>query len=380
MLPNIVGFVFAFRISLTFLFFQSDPAQGSAATVLLSVVLFLTALMRRSIDPLESRDGISLPLTVWWIGIYLVLVLCSLAWTTVPSLPDATAYWLAMAADVGTILLLVYYRPMARQAHHIMQGFVIGTSMVGVIAWCIPAMDDLRLGNEDFLHPNAIGFELAIAALFAFYLAHSRKYWTWFAAGLAITLLRDLSKTCIAAFVLAALFYLLQDSQLGCRSRIAIGAGVTLVVVSFWTILEAYADIYSQSTNVETLTGRTVIWATSLEIALEKPWIGHGFYSFRWTVPLFGDFEAGHAHNELLQQFFAYGVLGVAVVVILYWVFFRQIRATPSCGLKTLALALLIFALVRGLVDTERFDLSYPLWLIALLSASLYGVAMGEAS
>ena len=38
---------------------------------------------------------------------------------------------------------------------------------------------------------------------------------------------------------------------------------------------------------------------------------------------------------------------------------------------KTLFLGLLLFIIVRGFGDTERFDLSFPLWAIALISLTL---------
>ncbi len=262
----------------------------------------------------------------------------------------------------------------------IIQGFVVGSTAVAILAWCMPAMADLRLGNEDFLHPNAIGFDLAIAALLSIYLARNHRSWIWVGSVLAVTLLRTLSKAAIIAFIAAALFYLLRDARIGKKAKTKIAIAASLVVVYFWTLLEAYADLYAQGNQAETLTGRTYIWATSFDIAMEKPWLGHGFYSFRWVVPLFGDFEAWQAHNELLQQFFAYGLVGVLVVIALYWVFYRQLRSTPSCGLKTLATALLVFALVRGIVDTERFDLSYPLWLMGLMSISLADVTSSRRS
>ena len=88
-------------------------------------------------------------------------------------------------------------------------------------------------------------------------------------------------------------------------------------------------------------------------------------------MPPFHDFEAWQAHNEILQQFFCYGVLGVVAVLGLYWAFFRQLRHTRQTRLAKLGIALLLFALVRGLVDTERFDLSFPLWLMSALSLSV---------
>jgi exopolysaccharide production protein ExoQ len=371
MLSAIVGFIFAFRISLTFLWFQSDAASGSAVVVALSVGLLLCAFGYWAINSQLRLSTYPRPIT--WIGIYLVLTAFSLLWTTTQSILSAVGYWIAMAADVGTVMLMLSDRVMAR-SRQMMQGFIIGTAVVAFIAWSAPTMADLRLGDEDFLHPNALGFNLAIATLFAIYLASYHKAWKWLAAGLAFTLVRTLSKASIMAFLAASLYYLLRGSRISHKAKIKIGIAASLALAYFWTLLEAYADLYTQGSQAETLTGRTVIWAESFSIAMEKPWLGHGFYSFRWVVPLFGDFEAWQAHNEFLQQFFAYGIVGVFLVLALYWVFYRQVRVTPNCGLKTLATALLIFALVRGIVDTDRFDLSYPLWLMAMLSISLSSV------
>jgi exopolysaccharide production protein ExoQ len=373
-LAGTVGFVFAFRVCLTFLWFQAHPVEGSAVTVGLSLALLLITISFWLISPPPRKQYSFNPVVLKLIGVYLALSAISLSWTTTQSVTAAAGYWIAMAADVGTVLLLLRYPPAELQSARIMKGFVIGAAATAAVAWCIPAMDDLRLGDEDFLHPNAIGFELALAALFAIYLARDSKIWRWVGGGIAVTLLRTLSKASIIAFVSAALFYLLRGARISHKAKVKIGTGATLAIVYFWTVLEAYADLYSQGSNPETLTGRTIIWATAWDIAWEKPWLGHGFYSFRWVVPLFNDFEAWQAHNEFLQQFFAYGVCGVIVVALLYWTLYRQIRASAGSGLKTLASALLIFALVRGLVDTERFDLSYPLWLMALMSVSLWSI------
>jgi exopolysaccharide production protein ExoQ len=339
-------------------------------TVGLSLTLLVAALAYKSLI-WPTHSGLNpTPRTLRWIYVYLLLAVASLAWTTTQSIPAALAYWAAMAADVLTVAVLLRGQPEA-ETLALMKGFVIGAAVVAVISWCAPAMDDLRLGDEDFLHPNAIGFVFAIAALLAFRLAREGRRWKWLGAVLAITLLRTLSKACIVAFLAAAIFYLLRDAKISRQTKVKIGIIANAILISFWGLLEAYVDMYAQGSRAETLTGRTFIWAESFAIAVEKPWLGHGFYSFRWVVPLFGDFEAWQAHNEFLQQFFCYGIVGVAVVATLYWVFFLQVRRSASCDLKTLAYALLIFALTRGLVDTERFDLSFPLWLMAMFALSL---------
>jgi exopolysaccharide production protein ExoQ len=273
-----------------------------------------------------------------------------------------------MCADVLTVILLLRTRDAEEEALSIVKGFVVGSAVVAAIAWLAPVMDDLRLGNEDFLHPNAIGFEFALATLCALYLSREGRIWKWLGVIPGVTLLRTLSKASILAFLPAAGFYLLRASSIRRRTKVLVAIGAVLVSLSFLSLIDAYVEQYAQGSQLETLTGRTLIWAESLDIALDKPWLGHGFYSYRWLVPPFGTFEAWQAHDELLQQFFSYGLVGILLSVALYYGFFRQLRRHPPDNLRTLATALLIFALLRGLVDTDIFGLSFPLWLMAMLT------------
>jgi hypothetical protein len=52
----------------------------------------------------------------------------------------------------------------------------------------------------------------------------------------------------------------------------------------------------------------------------------------------------------------------------LYGSFYRQARRLSVPSMRTLWFALLVFVLVRGLTDTEPFDLSLPLWAILMIS------------
>jgi O-antigen ligase len=306
-----------------------------------------------------------------WIVVYLGLAALSLTWTTANQLVVAAGYWAGAAADVAIVYLLLRYSPVDENTRRVMRGFIVGAGVVAVIAWLAPATDDMRLGNEDFLHPNLIGFEFAIGTLMAAYLAQQQKIWAWAATGLGVTMIRTLSKGAIVGFLFASLYYLLRGLKISRRTRVCIGLASAFILMCFWGLLEAYLDLYTERNNLETLTGRTYIWSQSLEIALERPWFGHGFDSFRWVVPPFGHFLARHAHNEMIQQFFAYGIVGISIVIGIYWSFYRQIRGSRNTGLRSLAMAVLILVLVRGLVDTDQFELCFPLWLMTLFSSSL---------
>lgn len=99
-------------------------------------------------------------------------------------------------------------------------------------------------------------------------------------------------------------------------------------------------------------------------------WIGHGFDSWWKVVPPFGNemFEARHAENELLQQFYAYGAVGVVLFTGIYGSLFRQLRKLGRGPTRILFLSVLIFILVRGLAAANSFDLLLPLWSIVLIS------------
>jgi len=235
-------------------------------------------------------------------------------------------------------------------------------------------MQDLRPGNDEFFSPNAIGFTCAFGIFLAEFLIVRSRIWRYPAIFLAISLLRSLSKTTIIAFLLSQTLLLIFSTTIRRRSKVLIVTVASFVLAAFSELIAAYYQVYTSSGNqAETLTGRIGIWAFILDRALERPWFGHGFNSVWKVIPPFGfdQFEAWHAHNELLQQFYAYGVVGIVLLIGLYGSFYAQTRRILRPEHKTLFLALIAFIVIRGLGDTERFDLSFPLWSIALLSLML---------
>lgn len=370
LLPGLIGFVFSFRVCLTVLWFQEEPEQAS----ILSVALSLTLLIAAAFSTIGSTPSVPAfcfrTPSLRSIIALLVLALLSLLWTPAP-LSAAAGYWVAWAADVATIWFILRDGLPENSGAAIMKGFVSGACLVALVAWYLPATADLRLGDEDFLHPNALGLLFSIASLLGFHLARKTAVWIWPAFFLAATLLRTISKSSIIAFAAAVGFALFRDSTLSRRVKIRIGIAAGIILASLWGILETYVISYSEGLGPETLTGRTLIWAASLEYAIKKPILGNGFYSYRFIVPPFGVFEAQQAHDELLQQFFSFGAVGAILTIAIYWIFFRQIRRSPASPLKTLAATLLLFALIRGLTDTPIFDLSFPLWLMTMLSILL---------
>jgi O-antigen ligase len=370
MLGNITGFLMAFKSCLTYLFFRGDPQLGSAFRIALTLAWLLVIVGYTIMNPpVESTRSAGRPLR--WIALYLSLAGVSLLWTTGGSLMAAVGYWASLVADVAAVYVLLLHEPVRENAYRMMRGFVSGAVVVAIIAWSAPAMADMRLGNEEFLHPNLIGFYFAIGTLMAAFLAERNKSWLWVSIGLAMTMLRTLSKATIAAFAFAGGYYLLRGLKVGRTAKMWIGIGCSMVLFAFWGLMEAYFDLYSQGSNVETLTGRTYIWSRGLEFSMEKPWFGHGFDSFRWIFPPFDGFLPHHAHNELVQQLFTYGLVGLFVAGATYISFYRQVRSHRESRLRGLAMSVLVLVLIRGLVETDQFDLCFPLWMMSMFSIAL---------
>jgi len=372
-LSFIVGFFFSFRLFIMLLAVRllgtNDQTGVEISLVLNFMLLGLVAF--QSIGAIAHKDThmLSLP-SVRWVAIFVCFSGCSLLWSVTASLPAAIVYWCAMTADVATVILLLRTKRLPEVAAALMEGFVWGACAVAIIAWMLPAQSDLRLGDEELLGPNQIGYLCAFSLFFVQYLMRVKKG-GWRLPGfiLSVTLLRSLSKTSILAFLIAESFLLMRDKSISRRTKVMLILSAAVTALAFASLLTSYFDLYASSGNSsETLTGRIGIWAFILNEAAQSPWIGHGFHSVWKVIPPFGEFEARHAHNELIQQFYSYGVFGVCMMVGLYGSFFRQIRKRASGSLKTLYYAMLLFVLVRGLTDTEAFDFSLPLWAIVMFS------------
>jgi O-antigen ligase len=379
-LARLTGFFFAFRIFLVVVavkILQLDSDVGVGLSLGTNLFLFgLVLFCSAGSAPRTIGSILRLPCNVW-VLVFLGFSGASLLWTVAVSLPAAAAFWCGLCADVGIVVLLLRSGDMQEVSTALMKGYVWGACSVALLAWCFPAQTDLRLGIEDLLGPNQIGYACGFGIFIAQYLiltSEKEVRWKVCAAFLAITMLRSLSKTTIVACLAGEAFLLIWGRSFSRRAKMLVLLVALVVIAAGWGLIEAYADVYATAGNqAETLSGRLGIWVIMLTEGLEKPWIGHGFHSVWKVLPPYGpdQFEIRHAHNEVLQQFYAYGVAGVLLLVGLYGSFYRHVKRLAASPVRSLLLALFLFVIVRGLADTEAFDLSLPLWAIVLFSPML---------
>lgn len=303
-----------------------------------------------------------------WVILYLAFSGCSLFWTASVSVVASSLYWFSVAGDVGIVIVLVRGAGSERAMDALLKGFIAGSCVLAAIAWLMPATADLRLGDLDYFNTNQIGNLCALSLLMCSFLAARGRNLglviPWF---LGITLLRTLSKATLAAFTVCLLYRFIRDAGIPRKKKWLLASSTVVLTLSFWSLLSAYYHVYTTAGNqAETLTGRTAIWAWTLDAALDRPWFGNGFDAMWKVAPPFGGqlYESRHAENELLQQFFAYGACGVVLLIGIYGSLYRRIRALPLSPERMTLTAFLIYVGVRGLAEAEPFDLLLPLWLI----------------
>jgi hypothetical protein len=376
LIPFLVGFYFSFRAILVLVavrVFLLEPRMGVALGLDTEFALLLLVGFHAAGPFVRSTESLRRQTSFRWVLVFLLYSGCSLAWSGTVSLSASFLYWCGLAADVVLVFALLLVDPVVEVAHSLMRGFVCATCVLAFVAWMMPVGADLRLGDPDYFNTNQIGNLCAFAIFLAQYLA-SRKdgQWTPAIVFLILTMVRSLSKTTLVAFLVSEVFFLLLNRSMSRKSKISIVGCGALVVLVFWGLFESYYHVYTTAGNqAQTLTGRVAIWSYSLQASLEKPWFGNGFDAMWKVFPPFGNeqFEARHAENELLQQFFAYGVVGVGLLCGLYGSICRSLRRLPLGTSRTLLASLMLFILIRGCAEAEPFDLLFPLWAITVFSA-----------
>jgi exopolysaccharide production protein ExoQ len=377
----VLGFFFAFRLAITILMMGllgADSQSGSAARLGLGFLLFAVVCLT-SLGALP-RWLVGTP-TVRWVLLYLAFSGSSLLWGETASAPVSALYWCSTVADVAMVFLLLRDGEVAQITSSLMKGFIWGAVGIACIAWLMPTQYDLRLGDEVYFNSNSICNVCVFAVFFCQYLMRqTRTKLGLVTVFLILTALRSLSKTTIAAFLVSQIVLLIQDRAMSRRMKISLTFASIVVVLAFWGLFEAYYDFYTTNGNqAETLTGRTAIWAYLLNAVPEHLWIGHGFDSMWNVVPAFGTFEARHAENELLEQLYSYGIVGLVLLCGIYVSLYRGIRRFASPSWKAIGTSMMLFVVVRGVAEAEPFDLLLPLWMVVMFGALLHKPTVDEA-
>jgi O-antigen ligase len=262
------------------------------------------------------------------------------------------------------------------------------------VAWIVAfpgiAIDSLGRLNGIFIQKNALGYinALAVPTSLLAGIQNRSVRWIFFgsAAVHAALLVGSESKTMLVAGLatvgLLPVFHLFRGRKT-VRGAVLVslcGSGVFAIAFSTASIgiLARWLD------KDVTLTGRVPLWHGLVELAMERPIIGHG-----WTAVFGGYFSPVHeaiiqsnwsasdAHNAVLQIWLELGVVGVALFVWIYGrAVLRAIRivaivpgAVGLWPLATLTIALLVSLTESGM---QSDNLGWTMYVVAVLSVGAH--------
>src|SRR5258708_7188175 len=237
-LPSTIGFYFAFRPILVVLavrILHQDPQFGAALSLALNFLLLGNVLFTSRVGPWKAFTAFKQLPCSFWILAFLGMAGCSLAWTAAASIPAAIAYWGALVADLGIVVVLHANGDATDAAAGLMRGYVYGACAISLIAWIMPAQSDMRLGDEELLGPNLFGYVCAFGIFLGQCANRIRpkiRVPSLALGFLAVTLLRSLSKTSIIAFVAGQTLLLSRDKTISRRFKAGIVLCSILVVVA----------------------------------------------------------------------------------------------------------------------------------------------------
>jgi O-antigen ligase len=326
----------------------------------------VTSLSRRG-PALDRRDLVGLSLIA-------AAVLWTFAAATSGGDPWPTAGMFVLAAAAYALGILA---PLAVAALVVALGVVLGLLLVaGVLSG---AADAAPFG---YVNARSAFYVEAAAATVMIALLGRGRAWSiaWGGVGAILALVPLLSSSEAASFVVVLLLLPAAAVALeGRRLALAVGLSAVLLVGTLGsTVFVAAAP---GGSDVARLVGdvvgerRVVLWRDALEILAQDPLTGSGPGRFAVESPTArSDRDARWAHHGFLQQGAETGVVGLALLVLVFvWGFWRLASVPPS-GRAVMG-AFVLGAV--GILACSDYVFHFPL--VTGVAAALVGAAVGTS-
>ena len=263
--------------------------------------------------------------------LYAVIAVLSATWSEVPSYTAAAGLGLIAYLVLACLAARDLDRSLALRvityslAAYLAVGLLAGAFSLDV-AWLAPSADE-KLGRLQGLsgHPNTFGQQAAIlitltAVTWRLRILHRRTALLLLAIGF-VAIAASGSRTNLAAALVAWGMIALRTNPWR-RALVVTGLGVLaafLMVAAAGSLTEIDTLVKSLSRSgsegeIMTLTGRTELWATAINLLMQKPLLGWGYNGIEDVMArsVSANFEgtAINAHNMLLQSLASMGLLG----------------------------------------------------------------------
>lgn len=314
------------------------------------------------------------------IGVFILWICLSLAWTSYPGITLTRVFTFIMMA--GLTWLVWEFASTPRTQLLIMQSYIFG----GFVSIAGQLLAFTRLPGVRFsgggLDPNDLSLTLALGIPFAFYLVRNQRvknhvlrllcwaYCPLAAFGILLTASRTGFVVLVMSVVLIIFLHARRRSIIFAVSIIVIAVSVTIVFLKLApkkTIARIGSTQEELAENTQSM--RKIIILKALEVSTESPVIGTGAGTFNQVIGRIGHKSHVSSHNAYLSALVETGAIGLLLFcTILAFAWFYALKMpTDERRLWIVLLAVLstgIFALTWA---CEK-----PLWLFIGLVASQY--------
>lgn len=307
----------------------------------------------------------------------------SLTWTYAFSPLRAAGYWGGVIVEISSIFLLLGLFPIDDVFQGTLKGILYSGLTVGLTALQLGFDQNGRLGDDTFLHPNVIGNSTGQGALAALYLWQASKRnekpagrWAVSFCVLLLMLLRTSSKTSVIAILLGLTIFLIKSHIPTARKATLILALIVPIAIgapAFMDYLDNYVNLQTESgSSVETASGRTTLWAETMDRIIDRPILGFGFMSFPDVGPQLQGINLVSPHDEWLTLWFNEGLVGMLLGFGVYvGLLVQAVRHRSKSLERTFCFALLGYGFIETLTHSSTNALVIPIQLLLVLSSWL---------
>lgn len=330
-----------------------------------------------------------------WIWALIGFALLSVFWSQLPTLTLRRA----IAVILTTLYALVLAQRFTTTDFLKLLGVVffimLASSLIMVIftpSWGIMTETHIGAWQGIFVQKNILGRISTIGLLvFSCLLAGGRKWqhrrvWGTGLVMAVATLFGSRSTTALVMtmIVLLSILSIALIAPLNKKRNflffLFLGAiGSIILLILFYS----YVDILALFGKDPTLTGRVPLWQASLEVGLQRPWVGWGFSAFWlgwqgtsaqiWSAVLW---EPPHAHNGYLDLFLNLGAVGLVFGLIILvksgLILLKSIWQSKITSTIGFLFGLWIFMLVYNLNESAFLRQNNLMWVLLIYISFQY--------
>ncbi len=297
---------------------------------------------------LPALGGRTLRILLALLLIYLAWALISVTWSVDPGLTLRRHAQLCLVVIGSFGLGVGYYGSSAEGPLRLVKHVVAAGVVAVVILW----ISLLASGNLDVLNPTwaakelgagtRIGYPIAFSMIAALHLfQHRRLASPTFLLVLVAGLVSLFAQKVRFIFAFTALVLLIQHLSALRWTWQRVAAYASVLVLIGWSLgmlvglqgtealrpltdtAASYATLDSSDSTLESLTGRTPLWAELMRYVAERPWTGYGFGAFWNPEYMFAiwaviPWHPPVGHDGYLDETLATGAIGLALFLGLW--------------------------------------------------------------